>query len=108
MNDSIPNLPSRPPDPETLRIQAIFDELRKNQLTFLNEAGKRVIELSTGMLAVLYAVVAFGEDFPPPYLENDLGAQIMAVVTLVFFFLALVAGFLCVQPQEDRGAPTSV
>jgi len=79
----------------------------KNQLTFLNKAGKRVIELSTGMLGILFAVVAFGKDFPPPYLKDSL-AQTLAVLTLALFFLALLAGFMCVQPREYKDFPNNL
>ena len=92
------------PTPEDLKLMATFADLRKNQITFLNEAGKRVIELSTGMLGVLFAVMAFGNNFPPPYLKNGT-AQFLAVLTLALFFLALLAGFVCVQPQEYKDYP---
>ncbi len=103
----IPNLPPSAPKAEQVRLKATFDELRKNQLTFLDEAGKRVIEMSTGMLGILFAVVAFGKDFPPPYLQNPL-AQALAVLALALFFLALLAGFVCVQPREYRDYPDNL
>lgn len=104
MSANIPNLTPRDPNPEHVRLKTMFEDLRKEQLTFLNEAGKRVIELSTGMLGILFAVVAFGKDFPPPYLQADL-TKVMAVVTLLFFFLALAAGIVCVQPRSYRYNP---
>ncbi len=106
--ESVPAVvPAAVSSAEQRQLKAVFDELRKNQVTNLNEAGKRVIELSTGMLGILFAVVAFGKDFPPPYLQ-DRPAQILAVVALLFFFLALLAGVLCVQPQEYRDYPNNL
>ena len=51
-----------PPDPSDERLIALFDKLEEQQLDFLDQAGKRVIELSTGMLGLLFAVTAFGKE----------------------------------------------
>jgi hypothetical protein len=97
----IENVPTEPASEESLRLKAVFDELRKNQLTFLDEAGKRVIEISTGMLGVLFVVIAFGKDFPPPYLKDAVSAQ-LTKAALVLFFLALLAGFITVMPRKYK------
>lgn len=107
MSEDIPNIPPESPDPEALRLKALFDELRKNQLTLLGDAGKRVIELSTGMLGIIFAVIAFGKDFPPPYLQ-DAVTKNLAVGVLLSFLLALLAGFMCVQPREYKDYPNNV
>lgn len=104
MSAPIPNLEPAAPNPEQVRLKASFDELRKNQITFLNEAGKRVIELSTGMIGLVFTVLAFGKDFPPPYLA-EAGAKAAAAFSLACFFLALLAGLFCVQPQEYPDFP---
>ncbi len=86
--------------PEDIRLNALFDEMKKNQLTFLDEAGKRIIELSTGLLGVLFAVTAFGKDFPPLYLKANPNTQWLAIAVLAVFVLALLFGVLTVQPRN--------
>jgi hypothetical protein len=81
------------------RLIALFDKLEADQLEFLDAAAKRVIELSTAMLAVLFGVTAFGKDFPPPYLAGNTPAKWLALVTLALYLLALLAGVLAVQPR---------
>jgi uncharacterized membrane protein len=84
------------------RLIALFDKLEEGQLDFLDQAGKRVIELSTAMLAVLFGVTAFGKEFPPPYLVDNTPAKSLALATLLFYLLALLAGVLAVQPRTYR------
>jgi cobalamin biosynthesis protein CobD/CbiB len=100
MSDQPPIIKGKPLSDEHKRLIALFDEMRKGQLTFLDEAGKRIIELSTGMLGILLAVAAFGKDFPPPYLKANPFVQILVVCTLAAFVLAVLAGVLTVQPRE--------
>lgn len=82
------------------RLIALFDKLEAGQLEFLDQAGKRVIEISTAMLAVLFGVTAFGKDFPPPYLVGNAAAKWLALATLACYLLALLAGVLAVQPRR--------
>ena len=100
MNDDIPILEGKPLDAEDERLLALFDKMEEGQLDFLDEAGKRVIELSSAMLAILFAVTAFGKDFPPPYLAGSPCTQALAVAALVFYVLALLAGVVAVQPRR--------
>ena len=74
--------------------------MKKEQLTFLNEAGKRIIELSTGLFGLLFAVSAFGSNFPPPYLKDHPYTQGLAIAVLVAFIFALLFGVLTVQPRN--------
>jgi hypothetical protein len=100
MNPEPPILQGKPLTDEQKRLNELFDEMKKNQLTFLDEAGKRIIELSTGLLGVLFAVTAFGKDFPPAYLKANLLMQILMVATLLAFVLAVLAGVRTVQPRN--------
>jgi hypothetical protein len=102
MNEGPPILEGKPPTDEQKRLVALFDELEKGQIEFLDQAGKRVIELSTGLLGVLFAVTAFGDKFPPPYLEDNGAAQVLAVLTLALFMSALLVGVWTVQPRRYR------
>lgn len=97
---NIPMKPSAKLSPEDERLIETFDELRKGQLEFLDQAGKRVIELSTGLLGLLFAVVAFGGDFPPPYLTGNPTVQWEAISVLALLVIALLAGVITVQPRK--------
>ena len=99
MNAGIPILEGRPPSDEETRLVAFFEEAEKKQLELINEAGKRIIELSTALLGVLFTVSAFGEEFPPAYLVQNLPAQVLVVAALLCYLLALGAGLLAVQPR---------
>ncbi len=85
---------------EQIRLKTLFDEMKKGELAFLDEAGKPIIELSTGLLGVLFAVTAFGKDFPPPYLKANPNNQWLAIVILAVFIVALLFGVLTVQPRN--------
>ena len=96
----IPIEPGVPLTPEEERLFIMYDELRKGQLGFLDQAGKRIIELSTGLLGILFAVIAFGKDFPPPYLAGNALAQWLSVLVLACLVISLLAGVLTVQPKK--------
>jgi len=102
MNEGPPIHPGERRTDEQTRLIALFDELEKKQLEFLDQAGKRVIELSTGLLGVLFAVSAFGDKFPPPYLEDNNAAQWLAVFTLAFYVGAMLLAMWSVQPRQYR------
>jgi hypothetical protein len=100
-----PDIPLQPGEPLTdseKRLQALFDEMESKQLDFLDQAGKRIIELCTGLLGVLFAVTAFGKDFPPPYLKGDPGAQLLATAVLITLVAALLCAVVTVQPRKYR------
>ncbi len=85
---------------EQKRLKALFDEMKKGQLTFLDESGKRIIEMSTGLLGVLFTVIALGKDFPPIYLKDHPVVQGLGIGILGSLILALLAGLLTVQPHK--------
>jgi hypothetical protein len=95
----IPVIPGGDMSEADARLVALFDKLEAGQLEFLDEAAKRVIELSTAMLAVLFGVTAFGSDFPPPYLASNTLAKWLALLTLGLYLSALFAGVHAVQPR---------
>jgi hypothetical protein len=98
--NSIPVYEGEELDPEDVRLMALFDEIKKNQLTFLDEAGKRIIELSSALLGLIFGVVAFGKDFPPPYLKGQPVSQGLAIGVLMALVLAILFGVLTVQPRN--------
>lgn len=90
---------SRPPTDEQQRMVALFDEIERGQLTLLDEAGKRIIELTTALLGVVFAALALGETFPPPHLTTP-PVKILAVLTLVLYVGAMLLGMRTVQPRS--------
>ncbi|PDV96796.1 hypothetical protein A9Q02_06125 [Candidatus Chloroploca asiatica] len=64
-----------PPRAEQQQLAAFFAEAERKQVDFLDEAGKRIIELTTLLLGVLFTVVAFGDTYPPPYLADNILAN---------------------------------
>lgn len=89
-----------PLDESDKHLLALFDELEGKQLDFIDEAAKRLIELTTGLLGVLFAITTFGDKFPPPYLEDNTPAKVLAVVTLAFYIVAMLMGMLALQPRK--------
>lgn len=100
MSHTVPVSQGKLPTEEQTRLVAFFDEIEKKQLEFLNEAGKRIIELSTTLLGLLFAISAFGDKFPPAYLENNPPAQVLAASALLFYLLATGAGIQAIQPRR--------
>ena len=83
---------------EDKRLIALFSDMRGKQLDFLDEAGKSVIERIATFLAVLFAVTAFSNNFPPAYLKGNVPAKIAVIGTLVFFLAALYSAVLVIRP----------
>ena len=102
MNPQPPILEGRRPTAEEERLVEVFTELQKKQLEFLDEAAKRIIELVTALLGLLFAVIAFGDDFPPPYLAGNTVAKTMGIVALGCYLLALLVSLWAVQPRNYK------
>ena len=90
---------SQQPSEEGKQVAEIFSEMRKKQLDFLDESGKSMIERIATFLAVLFAVTAFSNNFPPAYLKGIMPSKIMVIVTLVLYLLAMGAAILTIQPR---------
>lgn len=84
---------------EGRQVAQLFADMRSKQLDFLDESGKSLIERIATFLAVLFAITAFSNSFPPPYLKGNLPAKIMVIVTLVLYLLAMGAAILTIQPR---------
>lgn len=89
------------PSDEQKRLVALFDEIERGQLTFLDEAGKRIIELTTALLGVVFAALALGDTFPPSYLTQT-PVKILAVLTLALYVGAMLCGLRTVQPRSYK------
>ena len=86
--------------PAQERIVALFDKLEAEQLGFWYEAAKRIIELSTLLLGVLFGFTAFGDKFPPPYLVSNAWAKAGVIATLAFYLCATLVALVAAQPRE--------
>ncbi|MFQ5344182.1 MAG: hypothetical protein ACE5F6_21780 [Anaerolineae bacterium] len=100
--DQPPILEGVPLTDEQKRLVALFDEMEKQQVDFLDQAGKRIVELCAALLGVFFAVMALGDTFPPPFLQGNDPARVLTVVTLAFYLAAMLMGVLAVQPREYR------
>ena len=85
---------------EDRRLIQRFQDLEQRQLVSLDAAGQRVIELTSLLLGLLFAALAFGDDFPPPYLAGHALAQGVAVAALLCFLGAILFGLRAVQPRS--------
>jgi hypothetical protein len=99
MNESSPVLKGEPLEPKDVRLIALFDALETGQLDFLDKAAKRIIELSTAMLGLLFAVAAFGKEFPPPYIKGSGPARWLVLLVLAAYVLALLFGVVAIWPR---------
>jgi hypothetical protein len=95
----IPIQESAEPSEEGKQLVSLFTEMEHKQLDFLDESGKSIIERISTLLAVLFAVTAFSNNFPPAYLKGNMTAKIFVIVTLVLYLLALGAGIWGIQPR---------
>ena len=74
--------------------------MESRQLDFLDEAGKSIIERIATFLAVLFAVTAFGNDFPPKYLVHIAWSKYLVIGILLCYLLALGMGMWAIQPRK--------
>ncbi len=85
---------------EKQRLKTIFTDMESKQLDFLDAAGKSIIERIATFLTVLFAVTAFGSNFPPPYLKGNTVAKSLVVAVLFCYLLAMGMGILAIQPRS--------
>lgn len=102
--DQIPIIGSEPETQDEIeenqRLKAIFDDIEKNQLAFLDEAGKSVIERVATFLAILFGVTAFGSGFPPAYLKGNHWNKYLVIAILLCYLVAMGLGILAIQPRS--------
>jgi len=88
----IPIYDSQEPSEEGQQLVTLFNEMESKQLDFLDESGKSIIERIATFLAVLFGVTAFGSNFPPAYLKENLTAKVLVIITLLLYLAAMGAG----------------
>ena len=99
MNQQYP-LEPEPPTEEQKRLVALFADMDSKQLDFLDEAGKSIIERIATFLAVLFAVTAFGGNFPPAYLKGNIWDKYLVIAILLCYLVAIGTGMLAIQPRR--------
>jgi hypothetical protein len=96
----IPMLPAERPTDEQKRLVTLFADMESKQLDFLDQASKSIIERIAALLAVLFAVIAFGSTFPPKYLVGNGWAKAAVFAVLGCYLLAMGLGMLAIQPRS--------
>lgn len=86
-------------DEADVKLKTFFAELEVKQVEVLDASGKSLIERIAALLAVLFAVTAFGNNFPPPYLKGNGLAKGMVVATLALYMTALFMAMLVIRPR---------
>jgi hypothetical protein len=90
------------PSVEQQHLAAFFAEAERKQVDFLDEAGKRIIELTTLLLGVLFTVIAFGDKYPPPYLAGNPVAKLLSIIVLGCYVVAMLLGLRTVHPRDYK------
>ena len=69
---------------------------------YLDEAAfaQSIIERIATLLAVVFAVMAFGGNFPPKYLVGHAWTKVMVFVVLACYLLSMGLGMLAIQPRS--------
>ena len=79
-----------------------FNDIEKRRLDFLDEAGKSIIERTATFLAILFAVTAFGSNFPPKYLTVGSWEKYLVIAVLICYLLAMGMGMWAIQPHKYK------
>jgi hypothetical protein len=97
-----PILEGLPLSAEQQRLAAFFADAESKQIEFLDEAGKRIIELTTLLLGVFFTVIAFGDTYPPPYITGHPVAKLISLVVLGCYVVAMLLGLRTVHPRDYK------
>jgi uncharacterized membrane protein len=91
---------ARVPTDEEKQLAALFRDIERGQLELLDSAAKRLIELDTGLLGILFAITAFGAKFPPPYLHGNHLAKAFLIISMVGYLGATFFALRVMQPRS--------
>lgn len=97
-----PPIEGQPVRDDQREIARLFQDLERGQVEVLDQAGKRVIDLTATLLGLFFAVVALGKTFPPPYLKSSPGARVLSILVLACYLLAMFLGMWTMQPRTYR------
>jgi hypothetical protein len=93
-------LESEQPSEEQKRLVTLFSDMEGKQPDFLDGEGKSIIERIATFLAILFAVTAFGGNFPPKYLVGNTGAKVLVIAILACYLVAMGIGILAIRPRS--------
>ncbi len=98
----IPIMASEQPTDEQKQLIALFNDMETRRLDFLDEAGKSAIERTATFLTILFAVTAFGSNFPPRYLTVSPWEKYLVIAILICYLLAMGMGMWAIQPRSYK------
>lgn len=81
---------------------ALVDDIENKQLESFDEAGKKIIERSVVIIAILLSVTAFSKAFPSVDLVSNLLAKSFITASLIFYLLAMTMGLLVIRPFQYK------
>lgn len=90
----------RPETPEEARLRKWWAEQAVAAPDNLEAAARQIIGLVSGLLGVLFGVLALAGDPLPAYLQRD-EIKVAGVSAIVLLLMALLAGLVVVVPQAD-------
>ncbi len=93
-------LESEQPSEEQKRLVTLFSDMEGKQPDFLDGEGKSIIERIATFLAILFAVTAFGGNFPPKYLVGNTWAKVLVIAILAFYLVAMGIAILAIRPRS--------
>lgn len=85
---------------EARRLRDIFADMEQKQPDVLDDTAKSVIERIATFLAILFAVTALGNDFPPKYLVKNPPNKWLVISVMACYLLALGAAMVSLQPRN--------
>ena len=96
--NGMPIIPGVEPTEADEQLVRFFDKLELQQLELLDGAAKRLLELVTAMLGLVFAAIAFGADFPPVYVSAGPIGPALLLILLIFYLLAMYFAWDCLRP----------
>jgi uncharacterized membrane protein len=85
---------------EAQRLQDIFADMEKKQPDVLDDTAKSIIERIATFLAVLFAVTALGNNFPPKYLVGNFWDKALVIAILACYLVAMFLALWSLQPRN--------
>lgn len=90
------------PVDEQKQLIALFNDMENRRIDFLDEASKSIIERTATFLAILFAVTAFGGNFPPKYLVGNPWDKYLVIAILCSYLLAMGMGMWAIQLRHYK------
>lgn len=85
---------------EAQHLRDVFADMEKKQPDVLDETAKRIIERIATFLAVLFAVTALGNNFPPRYLVGHFWEKALVIAILACYLVAMFLALWSLQPRK--------